>query len=78
MPEEARRLDIDGGLVLESVSGAAAKAGLREGDVIVMANSQAVTTVEALRQQIGNTKGGKLLILIQRGDGRAFIALPID
>jgi serine protease Do len=77
-PEEARRLDIDGGLVLESVSGAAAKAGLREGDVILMANSQAVTTVEALHQQIVNAKGGKLLILIQRGDGRAFVALPTD
>ncbi|MDB5815332.1 MAG: peptidase Do family protein [Rhodocyclales bacterium] len=77
-PEEARRLDVDGGLVLESAVGAAAKAGLHEGDVILMANGQPVTTVDALRQQIANTKGGKLLILIQRGEGRAFVALPTD
>ena len=77
-PEEARRLDVDGGLVLEEATGAAAKAGLREGDVILMANSQPMSTVEDLRQQIANAKGGKLLILIQRGEGRAFVALPTD
>ncbi len=77
-PEEARRLDVDGGLVLEDATGAAAKAGLREGDVILMANSQPMSTVEDLRQQIANAKGGKLLILIQRGEGRAFVALPTE
>ncbi|MDB5801101.1 MAG: peptidase [Rhodocyclales bacterium] len=77
-PEEARRLDVDGGLVLEDASGAAAKAGLREGDVILMANGQPVTTVEGLRQQITNAKSGKLLLLVQREEGRAFVALPTE
>jgi len=75
-PQEARRLDLDGGLVLEDVSGAAAKAGLRTGDVIIMANSEPVATFDELNKQINGAKDGKVLLLIQRGEGRAFIALP--
>lgn len=75
-PQEARRLDVDGGLFIENASGAAAKAGLRTGDVIIMANSQPVSTFEELSKQITAAKDGKVLLLIQRGEGRAFIPLP--
>jgi serine protease Do len=77
-PEEARRLDVDGGLVLEDVNGTAAKAGLRTGDVVLMANGEPVTTVDELRNQVSSAKDGKVLLLIQRGEGRAFIALPTN
>jgi len=75
-PQEARKLDVDGGLVIEDASGAAAKAGLRTGDVIIMVNGEPVTTFDALRQQINGAKDGKVLCLIQRGETRAFVALP--
>ncbi|HSD37049.1 MAG TPA: DegQ family serine endoprotease [Rhodocyclaceae bacterium] len=77
-PQEARRLDVEGGLVLEDVNGAAAKAGLRTGDVILMANGEPVTTVDELRKQVSSAKDGKVLLLIQRGESRAFIALPTN
>ena len=75
-PQEARRLDVEGGLVVEEVSGVAAKAGLRTGDVILMANGDPVTSVDALRQEANSAKDGKVLLLIQRSEGRSFIALP--
>jgi serine protease Do len=74
-PDEARRLDVDGGLVIEKVSGTAAKAGLRIDDVIIMANGEPVNTFDDLNKQIAAAKDGKVLLLIQRGDGRAFVPL---
>lgn len=75
-PQEARSLDVEGGLVLEDVNGAAAKAGLRAGDVIIMANGEPVLSAEDLSKQVATAKDGKVLLLIQRGEGRAFIAVP--
>jgi serine protease Do len=73
--QEARKLDVDGGLLIEQVSGAAAKAGLRSGDVILLANDEPVNSREALRKLVASG-GDKILLLIQRGEGRAFVALP--
>ena len=74
-PQEARRADVDGGLLLTAVNGVADKAGLKVGDVILMANNQPVTTLDDLRQQVANADG-KLLVLVLRGEGRQFVALP--
>ncbi|MDR0440964.1 MAG: Do family serine endopeptidase, partial [Candidatus Accumulibacter sp.] len=47
-PEESRRYGQDG-LVVESASGAAARAGIRAGDVVLSVNGEAVSSVEQLR-----------------------------
>ncbi|MFT3735608.1 MAG: PDZ domain-containing protein [Rhodocyclaceae bacterium] len=73
---EARKLDADGGLLIEAASGPAARASLRTGDVILMANNQPVSSVEEL-QDIIKDSGERLLLLVQRGEGRAFVALPL-
>ena len=63
----------DGVLVEKIHSGAYAfQAGVRPGDVIVMANRQPVATLEDLKRAAGG--GRELLLNIQRGEG-AFILL---
>ncbi len=64
------------GLVVEQVAGAAAKAGVRPGDVIVSVNGTPVKTVEAARAAV--EKGGKsVALLVQRGDNTLFVPVQV-
>lgn len=74
---EAGQLGIRGGLAVESVTGPAARAGLRPGDVILALNNQAVTSVDQFRQQMGNA-GNRFALLIQRGSSRIFVPIRLD
>jgi S1-C subfamily serine protease len=51
-PEERKEAKLDGGLVVEDVSGPAAKAGVQPGDVIVAVNRTPVTSVGSGRRGI--------------------------
>jgi serine protease Do len=62
------------GLVVEKSGGAAAKAGVQPGDLIVGVGSIKVTTVEELRTQID--KAGKTAALLIERDGRQ-IYVPV-
>ena len=74
-PEERRSAEIAGGVVVQNVSGAAARAGMEPGDVILSINDQRITSAEQLRSLVA--KAGKhVAVLIERGDSRIFI--PID
>jgi Do/DeqQ family serine protease len=57
-------------------SGAAASAGLRQGDVIRRVNGEEVATVAALDAARGKAGDRPALTLIQRGDATFFITLP--
>jgi serine protease Do len=75
-PEEKKEADVPGGVVVEDVAGAAAKAGVRPGDVIVSVNSTPVRSPEQLRELVG--KAGKTVaLLVQRDDARIFIPVTI-
>ena len=74
-PEERRQLDGKGGLLVENVSGAAARAGIRPGDVVLSVNGETVTTVEQLRAQVAKASK-RVALLIQRRDDKLFV--PID
>ncbi len=74
-PEERRQLDGKGGLLVENVSGAAARAGIRPGDVVLSVNGETVTTVEQLRAQVAKASK-RVALLIQRRDAKLFV--PID
>lgn len=63
------------GLYVEQAQGAAAKAGIRRGDVILAVNGEAVASVEALRAQIGKADK-RVALLVQRGEMRLFV--PVD
>jgi len=74
-PEEQRQVDIKGGVLVQDVTGAAARAGIQPGDIIVSVNGEVVSGVEQLRSLISKA-GKKVAILIERGDSRIFV--PVD
>ncbi|THF64538.1 DegQ family serine endoprotease [Pseudothauera nasutitermitis] len=75
-PQEARQLDVPGGLVVENASGPAAQAGLQPGDVILALNNQAVRSVDQFRQLLSRA-GNRFALLVQRGDARMFVPVRI-
>ncbi len=75
-PEEKKSGEVANGVVVEDVAGAAARAGVRQGDVIVAVNNVPVKSPEQLRELIG--KAGKTVaLLVQREDARIFIPVTI-
>jgi serine protease Do len=75
-PEEMKSVDVANGVVVEDVGGAAARAGVRQGDVIVAVNNVPVKSPEQLRELVG--KAGKTVaLLVQREDTRIFIPVTI-
>ena len=73
--EEKHQIDVDDGLVVEGVEGAAAEAGIRPGDVVLSANGKTVSSVEDLRHAVAGSKN-HIALLVQRGEGRLFV--PVD
>jgi serine protease Do len=77
--EQRRELRIDHGLLVEEVTGDAARAGIRVGDVILAVNNGKVATVEAFRKAIAAIpKGKSAAILVRRGEGSLYIPLKIS
>jgi serine protease Do/serine protease DegQ len=66
---------VQGVLVTDVQSGSpAARAGLREGDVILSVNRQPVTSVDEMRRAMGSN-GQRLLLNIRRDEGAFFLIL---
>ena len=76
---QRRELTIDHGLLVEEVTGDAARAGIRVGDVILAVNNGKVATVEAFRKAIAAIpKGKSAAILVRRGEGSLYIPLKMS
>ena len=73
---ECKKLDVSGGVVVEQVSGAAAKAGIQMGDVILGLNNKPVNDPEQLRKLVDEAKG-KVAVLVQRQNARIFVPVPL-
>jgi serine protease Do len=74
--EEQRQAKVDGGVLVEQVSGAAAKAGIRAGDIIVSVNRKPIRNVDELRSATQGA-GKTMAILVQRDDARIFVPIEI-
>ncbi|HWW19916.1 MAG TPA: Do family serine endopeptidase [Steroidobacteraceae bacterium] len=74
--DERSQADVSGGLVVESVSGPAAKAGIEPGDIVLALNGQPVTSVSQLREQAAKA-GHQIALLIQHDDARVFVPLDL-
>ena len=79
-PEIAAQLQLDDavkGVVITNVdpAGAAASAGLRQGDVIQQVNGKAVRSAEEVRDALNATSGKPSVLLITRGDATIFVPL---
>jgi serine protease Do len=82
-PELAQSMGIEGGLrgaVVAEVAqaGAAAAAGVREGDVILEVDRQRITTAEEAASALGAPKSGGHLVRIRTASGTRFITLGAD
>ncbi len=75
-PDEKRSSELASGVVVEDVAGAAARAGVRPGDVILAFNNTPVKSPEQLKELVG--KAGKTVaLLVQRDDARIFIPVRL-
>jgi len=75
-PEERQATRLDSGLVVEDVSGAAQRAGIEPGDVILSVNGKSVASVDQLRKLV-NGDARQLALLVQRGDLRIFVPVRL-
>jgi serine protease Do len=77
--EQRKELGIAGGLLVEDVQGAAARAGIRKGDILMALNNQDIKSVEQLTQQLNQFEKAKsVALLIRRGDGALYVPLRLD
>jgi serine protease Do len=63
------------GLVVENATGAAARAGIRAGDVVTAVNGKPVKSVEELRAAAEKAKG-PVALLVRRGEASIFV--PVE
>lgn len=76
---QKQQLKIDGGLFVEDTQGAAARAGVRRGDIVLAVNNSDVKTVEQLNQLIGQVGSGKnIALLVKRGEAALYVPLRIN
>ncbi|MGH8666687.1 MAG: DegQ family serine endoprotease [Burkholderiales bacterium] len=75
-PQEQQQAHVDGGVLVEQVAGAAARAGIRPGDIIVSINQKPVKSVEELRSATKDADK-TLAILVQRDNARIFVPVEI-
>ena len=77
--EQRKELGAGGGLLVEDAQGAAAKAGIRRGDVLMAINNQDVKSIEQLNQLLGQfEKARSVALLIRRGDTALYVPLRLD
>ncbi|WP_018411873.1 DegQ family serine endoprotease [Methyloversatilis thermotolerans] len=74
---ESQQLGVSRGLVVADASGAAAQAGIQQGDAILAVNGQPVGSAEELSRLIEKAKG-RVALLVQRGDNRLFVPIRIN
>jgi serine protease Do len=74
-PEEQRQAEAQGLLVVDT-AGAAAKAGIQPGDVILAFNGTPVRSVEELRALVAKAEH-HVALLIQRDDAKIFVPVNL-
>ncbi len=75
--DEQRQLQVRGGLVVEQSNGAAARAGIQAGDIILAAGTEAITSVAQLQGIAGKAKD-QIAILVQRGDSKLYVPIKLQ
>jgi len=75
--QELAATRLSAGLLVQTVAGPAARAGLRPGDLLLAVNSTPVTAVTEVEAIVGR-RPARMALLIQRGDERAFILVDLE
>ncbi len=74
--QEQHQANTQGGLLVEQARGAAADAGLQQGDIVLAANGAPVSSVADLRNAVEKSKN-HIALLVQRGDTRLFVPVRV-
>jgi serine protease Do len=74
--EERSQGGVDHGLVVEQVTGAAQRAGIEPGDIVLSVNGASATSVDQVRQTLKG-KPKSVALLIQRGDQQIFVPVKL-
>jgi serine protease Do len=74
-PQEQEVAKVSGGLLVQGVSGPAARAGVAPGDIVLQAGGKPVKSVEDLRAATRSAK--TIALLVQRGERRLFVPLQV-
>lgn len=77
--DQREELEIDGGVLVESVGeGAASDAGIREGDIILRMDGKPIKDISQFKEMIEKLPAGKsVAVLVQRRGGPIFLALKV-
>jgi serine protease Do len=75
-PDERAQLKTEGGLVVQNASGAAARAGIQPGDVILAFNDIPLKSVEQLKSLMKKTDK-TIALLIQRDANRMYVPIQV-
>jgi len=75
---QRRRLGVPGGLLVHRAEGAARRAGLMPGDVILSVNGESTVSAPAFHARVARAGSGEsVALLVARGGGHAFVPLRI-
>jgi serine protease Do len=74
--EERRQMQSEGGMLVENVSGPAARAGIEPGDVLVAINGRPVTSVEQVKS-VMSAKPKSVALLVERDGERIFVPVNL-
>ncbi len=75
--EERRELRVDGGVRVEAVEGLASRAGIREGDILLVVDETEITGAEQFNQLVENLDQNRShAILVRRGELSQWVPLP--
>jgi serine protease Do len=76
--EQRQQLDVKGGVVVGAVQGAAAKAGIQPGDVVIAVNGEQVESVTQFRGLLDKASQDRpIALLIQRGEARIYVPVNV-
>jgi serine protease Do len=76
---QRRELKVEGGVLVENAQGAAARAGIRRGDVILAVNNQDVKSVEQFKELMSQTEKGRIVaLLVRRSANSLYIPFRVD
>ncbi len=76
---QRKELKAETGVLVGEVQGAAARAGMRRGDVITAVNNQDVKTVEQFNQLMGQFEKGRIVaMLVRRGANSLYVPFRLD
>ncbi|MBA5608352.1 DegQ family serine endoprotease [Duganella sp. FT3S] len=75
-PLQKRELDVEGGVVVDATEGVAARAGLRQGDVILQLNNIDIRDAKQFNAAVAKLDPKKAsVVLVRRGDVTQFVSL---